>query len=83
MLLPLTVKIGEVRHGQHCWVAAWRAAEQRGLKPVVIPLRSKRPRDLGSFGRCKYSWAVLSQSSNSERSAVAPGAHQTSIEELL
>jgi hypothetical protein len=25
-------------------------AEQRGLKPVIVPLGSKRPRDLCSFG---------------------------------
>src|SRR5579859_2240901 len=31
MLLPLTMKIGEVRHGQHRWTAAWRAPEQRGF----------------------------------------------------
>src|SRR5262252_11227035 len=50
MLLPLPVKIGEVRYGQHRSAAAWRPSEQRGLKPIIVPLRSKRPRDLGSFG---------------------------------
>src|SRR5215471_1028385 len=50
MLLSLTVKIGEIRHGQHRRAAARRSAEQCDLKPVVIPLRSKRPRDLGGFG---------------------------------
>jgi hypothetical protein len=43
MLLPLPMKIGEVGHGQHRWAAAWRSAEQRGLKPVIVPLGSKRP----------------------------------------
>src|SRR5579883_2343483 len=50
MLLTLQMKVGEVGHGQHCWAAAWRAAEQRGLKPVIVPLGSKWPPDLGSFG---------------------------------
>src|SRR5579863_8301305 len=50
MLLPLTMKLGEVGHGQHRWAGARRTAEQRGLKPVIIPLRPKRPCDLGSFG---------------------------------
>src|SRR3984885_1639276 len=49
MLLPLPMKIGEVGHGQHRRTAARRAAEQRGLKPVIVPLGCKRPRDLGSF----------------------------------
>src|SRR5215831_19116817 len=40
MLLPLPVKIGEVRYGQHRSAAAWRPSEQRGLKPIIIPLRS-------------------------------------------
>src|SRR5215467_12538907 len=48
MLLPLTMKVGEVGHGQHGPATARRAAEQRRLKPVIIPLRPKRPRDLGS-----------------------------------
>src|SRR5579863_9066151 len=47
MLLPLTMKLGEVGHGQHRWAGARRSAEQRGLKSVIIPLR---PCDLGSFG---------------------------------
>jgi hypothetical protein len=50
MLLPLTMKIGEVGHGQHRRATARRTAEQRCLKPVIVPFRSKRPRDLGSFG---------------------------------
>jgi hypothetical protein len=50
MLLPLTMKIGEVGHRPYRRTAAPQSAEQRGLKPVIIPLRSKRPRDLGSFG---------------------------------
>jgi len=40
MLLPLTMKIGEVGHRQHRRTAARRAAEQRGLKPVIVPLGS-------------------------------------------
>src|SRR5579872_2768360 len=44
------MKVGEVGHGQDCWAAARRAAEQRGLKPVIVPLGSKWPPDLGSFG---------------------------------
>jgi hypothetical protein len=50
MLLPLAMKIGEVGRGQHRWAATWRSAEQRGFKSVIIPLGSKRPCDLGSFG---------------------------------
>jgi hypothetical protein len=50
MLLPLPVKIGEVGHGQNRRAAAQWAAEQRDLKPVIIPFRSERPRDLGSLG---------------------------------
>src|ERR1051325_9463279 len=50
MLLPLPMKIGKVGHGQHRRAAAWRPAEQRGLKTVIVPLESKRPRYLGSFG---------------------------------
>ena len=44
------MKLGEVGHGQHRRAAARRPAKQRGLKPVIIPFRSKWPRDLGSFG---------------------------------
>ena len=50
MLLPLTMKVGKVGHGQHCWAATRRPTEQRGFQPVIVPLRPKRPRDLGSFG---------------------------------
>jgi len=50
MALPLPMKLGEVRHRQHRWAAARRSAEQRGLKPIIIPLRPKRPCDLGGFG---------------------------------
>jgi hypothetical protein len=50
MSLPLPVKIGKVGHGQHSRATARRSAEQRGLKPVIVPLRSERPRDLGSLG---------------------------------
>src|ERR1700690_1641000 len=50
MLLPLPVKIGEVGHGKHRGATARRPAEQRGLKPVIVPLRSERPRDLGGIG---------------------------------
>src|SRR5580704_12166361 len=49
MLLALTMKVSEVRHGQRGWAAAWRPAEQRGLKPVIVPLGSKRPRNLGGL----------------------------------
>src|SRR4051794_2321221 len=30
MLLPLTMKVGKVGHGQYRWAAAWRPAKQRG-----------------------------------------------------
>src|SRR5215467_9694486 len=50
MLLPLPMKIGEVRHRQHRWATARRPTEQRRLKPVIVPLGSERPRYLGSFG---------------------------------
>ena len=43
------MKIGEVGHGQYRRTAAWRSAEQCGLKPVIVPLRSERPRNLGSL----------------------------------
>src|SRR5579885_3334463 len=44
------MKIGEVGHGQYRRTAARWTAKQRDLKPVIVPLRSKRPRDLGGFG---------------------------------
>src|SRR5579863_4601164 len=50
MLLPLPMKIGEVGHRQRRRTAARRPAEQRRLKPVIVPLWSERPRDLGSLG---------------------------------
>jgi hypothetical protein len=50
MLLPLTVKIGEVRHPQHRRATARLTAEQCSLKTVIVPLRPERPRNLGSFG---------------------------------
>src|SRR5215831_13845012 len=78
MLLPLTMKVGEVGHGQHRWAAAWRPAEQRNLKPVIIPLRSQRARlswqpwlVAGTHGRCR------GQSNNCGRSAATPGPLQT------
>src|SRR5689334_13230439 len=50
MLLPLTMKVGEVGQGQHRRAAARRSAKEGGLKLIIIPLWSKRPRDLGGFG---------------------------------
>jgi hypothetical protein len=50
MLLSLSMKIGKGWQGQHGRAATWWPAEQCGLKPNVIPLRSKRPRDLRGFG---------------------------------
>src|SRR4051794_23857679 len=50
MLLALAVKFSKVGHGQHRRPTARRSAKQRGLKPVVIPLRPHGPCDLGSFG---------------------------------
>ncbi len=50
MLLSLTVKVGEVGQGQYRRTAALWSAEERGLQPVIVPLWSKRPRDLCSFG---------------------------------
>jgi hypothetical protein len=50
MLLRLAVTVGEVGHGQHRRAAARWSAEQRGLKPVIVPLRPQRPCDFGSFG---------------------------------
>src|SRR4051812_9696113 len=50
MLLSLAMEIGKVRYGQHGRAAARWSAEQRGLKPIIIPLRSKRPCNLGGFG---------------------------------
>src|SRR5579863_5591270 len=49
MLLPLTMKIGEVGHRQYRRTAARWSAEQRRLQAVIVPLWSKRPPDLGSF----------------------------------
>jgi hypothetical protein len=50
MLLPLPVEIGKVGHRQHRWATARWSTEQRSLKPVIIPLRPKWPRDLGGLG---------------------------------
>jgi len=50
MLLPLTMKVGEVGHRQYRRTAARWSAEQRRLQAVIVPLGSKRPCDLGSFG---------------------------------
>src|ERR1700742_4256654 len=50
MLLSLPVKIGKVGHGQYRRTAARRSAEQRRFQTVIVPLGSKRPRDLGSLG---------------------------------
>src|SRR2546425_10356635 len=44
------MKLGELGHRQHGRATARSSTEQRGLKPVIVPLRPKRPRDLGSFG---------------------------------
>jgi hypothetical protein len=50
MLLPLPMKIGEVGHRQHRRTVARWSAEQCRLQPVIVPLGSERPCDLGSFG---------------------------------
>src|SRR5258706_3781262 len=50
MLLPLPMKIGEVGHTQYHRTTARRSTEQRGLKPVIVPLRPKRPSNLCSLG---------------------------------
>lgn len=47
------MKLGEVGHRQHCWAAAWWSAEQRGLKPVIIPLWAKRPGRSPSASACE------------------------------
>jgi hypothetical protein len=84
MLLPLPMKIGEVGHRQHRRTAARRSAEQRRLKPVIVPLWSERPRDLGSLGPLQ----VLMCGPEAYRTAAGdlpqPQPHfKTSIEELL
>jgi hypothetical protein len=48
--LPLLVKIGKIRHRQRGGASPWRAAEQRSLQPVFVPILAQRPRDSGSFG---------------------------------
>ena len=58
MQLPLTMKVGKVGHGQHCWAAARRPTEQCGFQPVIVPLRPKRTRDPGGFGPLQDSCAV-------------------------
>jgi hypothetical protein len=75
MLLPLPMKIDEVGHGQHRRTAARRAAEQRGLKSVIVPLGSKRPRDPGSFGPLQVlvCGAEANRAASSDRSQ--PQAH--------
>ena len=75
MLLPLTMKIGEVGHGQHRRTAARRAPEQRGLKSVIVPLWSKRPRNLGGFGPLQVlvGSAEANRAASSDRSQ--PQAH--------
>jgi len=80
MLLSLTVKVGEVGHGQHRRAAARRSAEQRGLKSVIVPLRTKRPGNLGSFGSLQI---LVCGASSFGRLLATPGPLQTSIEELL
>src|SRR5215469_5044926 len=50
MLLPLTMEIGKVGHGQHRRAAAWRTPEQRRLQPIIVPLGSERPYNLGGLG---------------------------------
>src|SRR5579885_1590192 len=36
MLLPLPMKIGEIRQGKHRRATAWRAAKQRSFKPIIV-----------------------------------------------
>jgi len=50
MPLPLAVKLSKVGHGQHRRATARWSAEQRGLKPVIVPLRPQGPCDLDSVG---------------------------------
>src|SRR4051812_27605687 len=50
MALTLPVKVGEVRHRQHCRASPWRSAEQSSFEPVLVPLLPKRPRQPRNFG---------------------------------
>jgi hypothetical protein len=48
-LLTLPVNLSKVQHRQHrC--ASPRSAEQCSFEPVVVSIRTKRPRDPGTFG---------------------------------
>ena len=84
MMLPLPVKVGEVRHRQHGRASPWRSAEQRSLQPVFVPILSKRPRNPGGFGPLQ----ILVYGPEADRATAgdlpaAPGPLKTSIEELL
>ena len=74
-MLPLLVKVGEVRHRQHGRASPWWTAEQGGLQPVFVPILSKRPRDSGSFG----SLQILVDGSEANRTTTGdlpqPQAH--------
>src|SRR5215472_5744605 len=83
MLLALAMKLSKVGHGQYRRATARRSAEQRGLNPVILPLRPQGPCDLGSFGPPQVLVSCRGQSSNCGRSAATPGPLQTSIEEPL
>src|ERR1700722_15618718 len=50
MTLTLPVKVGEVRHRQHCGASPWWSAEQGSFEPVFVPILSKRPHYTGSLG---------------------------------
>jgi hypothetical protein len=50
MTLPLPVKVGEVRHRQHCRASPWRTAEQGSLQSVFVPIVPHRPGHSGSLG---------------------------------
>jgi hypothetical protein len=84
MLLTLAVKVGEVGHGLHRRSAARWSAEQRGLKPVIVPLRSKRLRDFGGVGSLQVLRCCTQANRTTAGDLPQPQAHfKTSIEELL
>jgi hypothetical protein len=75
MLLPLTMKLGEIGHRQYRRTTARRPTEQRRLQAVIVPLGSERPRNLGSLG----SLQVLMSGAESNRATAGdlpqPQAH--------
>jgi len=83
MLLALAMKLSKVGHGQHRRATAGRSAEERGLKSVIVPLRTKRPSDLGGLGSLQVLMCGAKANRATAGDLATPAPLQTSIEELL